>query len=183
MGFPVSLAVAVKNLPANAGDIGLTSALGKSHGEGNGSPFPYSSLGNPMDRGPGSLQQQPVLIDSLFAFNIKYSRFMLCFSYSDWELALFLKSCIFFLRSSGSLYCETVFRNHTQATSSVHSYSAVTVSGFGVDRKHSFLKCSMTSSELTIHILLNLISLTTTSVLIPAPPITWRTSNRICDDS
>ena len=197
MGFPVSLAVAVKNLPANAGDIGLTSALGKSHGEGNGSPFPYSSLGNPMDRGPGRLQsmrsgvrhdlatqqQQPVLIDSLFAFNIKYSRFMLCFSYSDWELALFLKSCIFFLRSSGSLYCETVFRNHTQATSSVHSYSAVTVSGFGVDRKHSFLKCSMTSSELTIQILLNLISLTKTSILIPAPPITWRTSNRICDDS
>lgn len=83
-----------------------------------------------------------------------------------------LEKLYYFLRSSGSLYSETVFRNHTQTTSSVHSYSAVTVSSFGVDRKHSFLKCSMTSSELTIQILLNLINLTKTSVLIPAPPIT-----------
>lgn len=142
----------------------------------------YSPWGHGVRHDLATQQQQPVLIDSLFAFNIKYSRFMLCFSYSDQELALFLKSHIF-LRSSGSLYCEMVFRNHTQATSRVHSYSAVTVSSFAVDRKHSILKCSMTSSELTIQILLNFMSLTKTSVLIPAPPITWRTSNRICDDS
>ena len=38
MGLPVSLAAAVTNPPANAGDTGLTSALGKSHGEGNSNP-------------------------------------------------------------------------------------------------------------------------------------------------
>ena len=41
----------VKNLPANAGDMGLIPRLGKSSGEGNGYPLQYSSLGNPMDRG------------------------------------------------------------------------------------------------------------------------------------
>ena len=41
----------VKNLPANAGDIGVSSALGRSPGEGNDSSLQYSSLGNPMDRG------------------------------------------------------------------------------------------------------------------------------------
>ena len=41
----------VKNLPANAGDVGLIPRLGKSSGEGNGHPLQYSSLGNPMDRG------------------------------------------------------------------------------------------------------------------------------------
>ena len=40
----------VKNLPANAGDVGLIPRLGKSSGEGNGYPLQYSSLGNPMDR-------------------------------------------------------------------------------------------------------------------------------------
>ena len=41
----------VKNLPANAGDMGLIPDLGRSPGEGNGSPLQYSCLGNPMDRG------------------------------------------------------------------------------------------------------------------------------------
>ena len=41
----------VKNLPANAGDTDLFLASGRSPGEGNGNPFPYSYLGNPMDRG------------------------------------------------------------------------------------------------------------------------------------
>ena len=39
----------VKNLPANAGDVGLTPGLGKSPGEGNGNPLQYSCLENPMD--------------------------------------------------------------------------------------------------------------------------------------
>ena len=55
MGIPVSLAVAVKNPPANVRDTGLISTLGKSHGEGNGNPFLYAYLGNPIGRGPGSL--------------------------------------------------------------------------------------------------------------------------------
>ena len=41
----------VKNLPANAGDMGLIPGSGRSPGEGNGSPLQYSCLGNPMDRG------------------------------------------------------------------------------------------------------------------------------------
>ena len=44
----------VKNLPANAGDakdMGSIPGLGRSPGEGNGNPFQYSHLENPMDRG------------------------------------------------------------------------------------------------------------------------------------
>ena len=44
----------VKNPPANAGDVrhtGSITGLGRSPGEGNGNPFQYSHLGNPMDRG------------------------------------------------------------------------------------------------------------------------------------
>ena len=41
----------VKNLPANAGDSGSMPESGRSPGEGNGNPFQYSYLENPMDRG------------------------------------------------------------------------------------------------------------------------------------
>ena len=41
----------VKNPPANAGDMGSISGLGRSPGEGNGKLLQYSCLGNPMDRG------------------------------------------------------------------------------------------------------------------------------------
>ena len=44
----------VKNLPANAGDIGDTGSIPgseRSPREGNGNPLQYSSLENPMDRG------------------------------------------------------------------------------------------------------------------------------------
>ena len=40
----------VKNLPASMGDSGSISGSGTSPGEGNGNPFQYSRLGNPMDR-------------------------------------------------------------------------------------------------------------------------------------
>ena len=40
----------VKNLPANAGDMGSIPGLGKSPRRGNGNPLQYSCLGNPMDR-------------------------------------------------------------------------------------------------------------------------------------
>ena len=43
----------VKTLPANVGDVGLILGLGRFPGEGNGSSFQYSCLGNPMDRGDG----------------------------------------------------------------------------------------------------------------------------------
>ena len=48
-GFP-GISV-VKNLPANARDIGSVPGLGISTGEGNGNPLQYSCLGNPTDRG------------------------------------------------------------------------------------------------------------------------------------
>ena len=48
------MALVVKNLPANAGDIrdmGSILGSGKSPGEENGTPLQYSFLENPMDRG------------------------------------------------------------------------------------------------------------------------------------
>ena len=48
-GFPDGSVV--KNLPANAGDMGLVPFWGRSPGEGNGNPLQYSCLENPMDRG------------------------------------------------------------------------------------------------------------------------------------
>ena len=49
VGFPGGSVV--KNLPANAGDVGLISGLGRFPGIGNGNPLPYSCLENSMDRG------------------------------------------------------------------------------------------------------------------------------------
>ena len=48
-GFPGGSAV--NNPSANAGDMGLFPALGRSPGEGNDNPLQYSFLENPMDRG------------------------------------------------------------------------------------------------------------------------------------
>ena len=42
----------VRNLPANAGDVGSIPGSGRSFREGNGNPLQYSYLENPMDRGP-----------------------------------------------------------------------------------------------------------------------------------
>ena len=50
----VQVAQLVKNPPGNAGDTGdggLIPGSGKVLGGGNGNPFHYSCLGNPMDRG------------------------------------------------------------------------------------------------------------------------------------
>ena len=40
-----------KEFACQAGDIGLISGSERSPGEGNGNPFQYSCLENPMDRG------------------------------------------------------------------------------------------------------------------------------------
>ena len=53
-GFPSGTS-GMKNLPANAGDPRDASSIpgsGRSPGKGNGNPFQYSCLENPMDRGP-----------------------------------------------------------------------------------------------------------------------------------
>ena len=50
----IQVAVVIKNLPANAGDIrdiALIPGSGRSPGEGHGNPLQYSCLENPMDRG------------------------------------------------------------------------------------------------------------------------------------
>ena len=49
LGFPGGSTAKIP--PANAGDNGLIPGLGRSPGEGNGSPLQYSCLRNPMDRG------------------------------------------------------------------------------------------------------------------------------------
>ena len=49
MGFPGGSVV--KNLCANAGDVGSIPGSGRFPGEGNGNPLCHSCLGNPMDRG------------------------------------------------------------------------------------------------------------------------------------
>ena len=46
----------MKNLPANAGDMGSIPGSRKSPGEGNDNPVQYSNLGNPMDKKPGRLE-------------------------------------------------------------------------------------------------------------------------------
>ena len=49
MGFPGGSVV--KNLPANAEDVGLILGWGRSPGERNDNPPQYYCLENPMDRG------------------------------------------------------------------------------------------------------------------------------------
>ena len=51
---PTQVALVIKNLSTNAGDIrdvDSISGLGRSPGEGNGTPLQYSCLENPMDSG------------------------------------------------------------------------------------------------------------------------------------
>ena len=46
----------VKNLPANAGNLGSTPGSGRSPGKGNGNPLQYSCLGNPWTEEPDGIQ-------------------------------------------------------------------------------------------------------------------------------
>ena len=48
-GFPGGSVI--KNIPVNAGDVGLIPGLRRSPGEGNGNPLQYSCQGNLVDRG------------------------------------------------------------------------------------------------------------------------------------
>ena len=49
MGFPGGSAV--KNPPANAGDMDTIPGSGRLRGGGQGNPLQYSCLENPVDRG------------------------------------------------------------------------------------------------------------------------------------
>ena len=46
-----------KESTCNEGDLGLIPGLGRSPGEGNGSPLQYSGLENPMDNLPWDHKQ------------------------------------------------------------------------------------------------------------------------------
>ena len=65
----------VKNPPTNVGDAGLIPGSGRSPGEINGNPLPYSCLGSPMDRGAccstvhGVAKSQTQLSDFTFTFS------------------------------------------------------------------------------------------------------------------
>ena len=45
------VALMVKNLPSNEGDVGSVPRSGRFPGVGNGNPFQYSCLENPMEGG------------------------------------------------------------------------------------------------------------------------------------
>ena len=47
--------LSVSEYSVGAGDLGLIPGSGRSSGEGNGNPFQYSCLENPMDEEPGGL--------------------------------------------------------------------------------------------------------------------------------
>ena len=58
-----SLVALVKNPSASAGDLrdmGSITGSGRSPGGGNGCPFQYSCLENPMDRGAWPMESQRV---------------------------------------------------------------------------------------------------------------------------
>ena len=58
------VALVVKNLPANAGDVreaGSIPGWGRSPGGGNGNPLLYSCLENPIDRGAWLATVQSVI--------------------------------------------------------------------------------------------------------------------------
>ena len=48
----------------NAGDLDSTPGLGRSSGEGNGNPFQYSCLENPMDRGAWQATYSPTRLSN-----------------------------------------------------------------------------------------------------------------------
>ena len=60
-GFPGGSAV--KNLPANAGDVGSTPRLGRSPWEGNGNPLRCFCLGSPSEEPGRSMGLQRVIQD------------------------------------------------------------------------------------------------------------------------
>ena len=74
MYWASQVAQLVKNLPANAGDVGLVPGSGRSPGERNGNPLQYSCLGNSMDRGAWWATDHGVtkVLDMTQQLNINY---------------------------------------------------------------------------------------------------------------
>ena len=64
----------VKNLPAQAEDVGFIPRSGRFPGEGNDNPLQYSCLGNPMDRGAWQATVPGVRKEHSLATNNKTTR-------------------------------------------------------------------------------------------------------------
>ena len=79
--FPGSLEV--KASACNVGDLGLIPGTGRSPGEGNGNPFQYSCLENPMDEGTwwatvhGVTESQTQWSDFTINYSVIYWRVVL----------------------------------------------------------------------------------------------------------
>ena len=67
-GFPGSSAG--KESACNEGDLGSIPGSGRSPGEGNGNPFQYSCLENPMDRRPWWVTVHGVVESDTFTINV-----------------------------------------------------------------------------------------------------------------
>ena len=69
----------VKNLAANAGDVGLIPTSGRTPRGGNGNPHQYSFLGNTMDRGAWWATVQGVTkeLDTTLRLNTKQQQLSL----------------------------------------------------------------------------------------------------------
>ena len=73
------VAQTVKATACDAGDLGLIPGLGRSPGEGNGTPLQHSSLENSMDGGAwwatvhGVAKSRTRLSDFTFTFHLLYN--------------------------------------------------------------------------------------------------------------
>ena len=83
-GFPGGSEV--KASAYNAGDLGSIPGLGRSPGEGNGNPFQYSCLENPMDGGAWWAAVHGVTKSQTRLSNFTF--------YSRWNGTISLKICI-----------------------------------------------------------------------------------------
>ena len=99
---------AIKNLPANAGDVrdaGLIPGSGRSPGEGHDNPLQYSCLESPMDRGTwratvlGVAKSRTQLSDQHFHFFFHFSQSR--------------RGCFSSLQHTGNIICSLSFNAPT----------------------------------------------------------------------
>ena len=63
----------VNNLPVNARDVGSIPGSRRSPGGGNGNPFQYYCLQNPMDKEPGRLQSMGMCVCVFLRYKSVYN--------------------------------------------------------------------------------------------------------------
>ena len=101
-----------KESACNAGHPGLMPGSGRSPGEGNGNPFQYSSLGNPMDGGAWQAIVHGVAKNrtrlSTFIFTFTTSEHKLLFSFLIRRLVRYN----FVVRIWSNIYSH-VYKQHT----------------------------------------------------------------------